>query len=281
MKLISIKQSCQLDCNNNNKKSYIMKHLGYKLYYYDNKIMYDNIIIPKTAVSWIHDQQKYYDTNKDNIAKELIFFITRYSLKPINYYLDNVKHDPNSDNVKYDEYTDKQIKILSHMKIDKDKLIKHLLKYIYLSPLNFYEFTIYVGINRKYYKLIKTNTKNNIFETKRIITGTFNKHHAIKYSHYRGKSALEKGELLILLKIIISVDTFCSYIDYENQILLPPKTHLKFGVTEFIKDKYKDISNNKYSELFDIEQITLTTIPYDYKKLYKNYKQRYITSKSQ
>ena len=247
------------------EKHIILDNIGVKIITFVKKI--DKIELPKEAKNWIEKQIKFYNNTENTIAKDVIIFISQYSQKPFNYYIDK------RDNSKYAR---KQVNKLDDFSIDKKVMVKKLIKYIHDSPVTLDKFTVYSGISREDYDEI---IKEKIYSTKRLRSFTFDKYHALNYAKYRGGSSKEQNKPWVVLKLDVVGEISCIYVEHEQQVILPPDTLFKIKGSKFYESKYKDIESETYSddELI-IEEVQIEAIP-NYENLYKHYKSRYLVSK--
>lgn len=238
------------------KKSIELKNIGAKLVVNINKNMTDSKV-PIKLEKWIKKQQKYIKNTKNKIGKEMLIFITRFSMKTINYYIDQNEYDQN----KF------YINQLNDLSVDKDTLKKSLIQLMYsIYPID-KETIVYSGLDYNDYKY--NFNKNDYIYNKRIRSTTLDKYHALNYAHYRSK---DNG--YYMLEIKLPPDTFCIYDKFENQILLPPYSRFKVIAKEKIKSKYKDILSSEFSkEEIEVECLKLEVVS-DYDRLYKYYKDR-------
>lgn len=245
----------------------ILKYIGVKIITYKNDNLYKNVKTPKNLDKWIYKQIGHYKKSSNNIAKDVITFISKYSQKPFNFYLDK--------NLPLTDYAKRQIKRLEYFKVDKDIMINKLLEYFYKAPVTTKSFTVYSGIGRDDYN---DNIKGkNKWISKRLRSATFDKYHALQYSHYRGEQSEKENLPYVLLQFDVGIDIFCIYTKHENQIIFPPNTEFKIKGKIFSESKYKDIESDEYSEEeLIVESIVLEPI-INKEKLYKYYKAKYIS----
>lgn len=238
------------------KSSIELKSIGAKLVVNINKNMTESKV-PMKLDKWIKRQQKYIKSTKNKIGKEMLIFITKFSMKPVNYYINQNKKNPN----KF------YINQLNELSVDKDKATKCLIEFMYSIPPINKETVVYSGIGYNDYN-DNFNSKDYITTT-RIRSTTLDKYHALNYAHYRSK---DNGYYMLELKL--PSDSFCVYESFENQIIIPPYTRFKVISRETIKSKYKDIMSSEFSkEILDVQCLKLEVVP-NYDKLYKYYKDR-------
>ena len=180
-------------------------------------------IIPEINENWINKQKKYFENYDDDLSKEAIMLITMKSMKLFNYIIDK-KSDLStiSESVQelINKFGDKKIKLLT----------EHIIKYALSSPISENDITIYAGIDRKFYEIIKDDDS---FISSRFMSATFNKEHANYYSFVgsRGKYAKMNKLPYVVYNITIPKNfNKIFYFDFENQIVFLP--HIKFKKTK-------------------------------------------------
>lgn len=196
-------------------------------------------VIPEINENWINKQKMYFENYDDDLSKEAIMLITMKSMKLFNYIIDkNADLSTISESVQelINKFGDNKIKLLT----------EHIIKYALSSPISENDITIYAGINRKYYEIIKDDDS---FISNRFMSASFNKEHANYYSFVgsRGKYAKMKKLPYVVYNITIPKNfNKIFYFDFENQIVFLP--HIKFKKTKkntITKEKVTEITGKR------------------------------------
>lgn len=229
-------------------------------------------MIPTNSVYWINQQIDYHNNNAGTLGHDLFILVTRYSLKPFNFFIEK-KYD---DSLSYN---------LSMFNFNPNILLDTLIEYVKNSPLNQHQFTVYSGISvEDYEQNMVTIVDNQIVQpanwtSLRFRSATFDKKHALNYAiaSKSGTSSKKLKKPHYLLKIIVSPETYCTYTLHENQILFHPNINLEFVEEKKYITKYKDIFETEDSkELYDVIELTYQTSMSSCDELYKHYKDKAI-----
>lgn len=219
-----------------NKKNINLKKINIKINIYYNSTLLDSLI-PKDTVNWITKQLEYTSETLHTIEYELLFLMINYSMTLFNYYTDK-QHLPDKNTLKESDAFWKKIKMNPFNSIDK------VISYINKSPKIQNKIITYSGISYDKYLRI---TRNDIYETDRFTSSSFDKFHAIRYSRRRENKKDHNNLPYILLELTILPNTKCIYSIYENQIIFPPKIKFKIGKSELQYLPYKDILSKTFS----------------------------------